>query len=134
MGKHSEKQNETPAAKNQNPGAVNGVIVIRLIVASLIFAASLLFHMTAFLSILLLALSVAVSGYDVVLDAVDRVESRDYFATPIVIVFVAVISFFIGFGLEGAALMMFYQIGRILIAYAEERTVRSAKELLCYSD
>ncbi len=134
MGKHSEKQNETPAAKNQNPGAVNGVIVIRLIVASLIFAASLLFHMPAFLSILLLALSVAVSGYDVVLDAVDRVESRDYFATPIVIVFVAVISFFIGFGLEGAALMMFYQIGRILIAYAEERTVRSAKELLCYSD
>lgn len=134
MGKHSEKQNETPAAKNQSPGAVNGVIVIRLIVASLIFAASLLFHMPAFLSILLLALSVAVSGYDVVLDAVDSVESRDYFATPIVIVFVAVVSFFIGFGLEGAALMMFYQIGRILIAYAEERTIRSAKELLCYSD
>lgn len=134
MGKHSEKQNEAPAAKNQSPGAVNGVIVIRLIVASLIFAASLLFHMPAFLSILLLALSVAVSGYDVVLDAVDSVESRDYFATPIVIVFVAVVSFFIGFGLEGAALMMFYQIGRILIAYAEERTIRSAKELLCYSD
>lgn len=134
MGKHSEKQNEAPAAKNQSPGAVNGVIVIRLIVASVIFAASLLFHMPAFLSILLLALSVAVSGYDVVLDAVDSVESRDYFATPIVIVFVAVVSFFIGFGLEGAALMMFYQIGRILIAYAEERTIRSAKELLCYSD
>ena len=134
MGKHSEKQNEAPAAKNQSPGAVNGVIVIRLIVASVIFAASLLFHMPAFLSILLLALSVAVSGYDVVLDAVDSVESRDYFAAPIVIVFVAVISFFIGFGLEGAALMMFYQIGRILIAYAEERTIRSAKELLCYSD
>ena len=51
MGKHSEKQNETPAAKNQNPGAVNGVIVIRLIVAALIFAASLLFHMPAFLSL-----------------------------------------------------------------------------------
>lgn len=134
MGKHSEKQNEAPAAKNQSPAAVNGVIVIRLIVASVIFAASLLFHMPAFLSILLLALSVAVSGYDVVLDAVDSVESRDYFATPIVIVFVAVVSFFIGFGLEGAALMMFYQIGRILIAYAEERTIRSAKELLCYSD
>ena len=104
MGKHSEKQTETPAASSRNPGSLNSIIVIRLIVASLIFAVSLIINMPSFLRILLLALSVAVSGYDVVLSAVDCVESRDYFATPIVIVFVAVISFFIGFGLEGAAL------------------------------
>ena len=63
------------------------------------------------LRILLLALSVAVSGYDVVLSAVDCVESRDYFATPIVIVFVAVISFFIGFGFFalGVAFNVIYQ-------------------------
>ena len=134
MGKHSEKQTETPAASSRNPGSLNSIIVIRLIVASLIFAVSLIINMPSFLRILLLALSVAVSGYDVVLSAVDCVEPRDYFATPIVIVFVAVISFFIGFGLEGAALMMFYQIGLILISYADERTVKSAKELLCYSD
>lgn len=134
MGKHSEKQTEASAAKSREPGSLNSIIVIRLIVASLIFAVSLIIKMPSFLRILLLALSVAVSGYDVVLDAVDSVESRDYFATPIIIVFVAVISFFIGFGLEGAALMMFYQIGLILIAYAQERTVKSAKELLCYSD
>ena len=134
MGKHSEKQTETPAASSRNLGSLNSIIVIRLIVASLIFAVSLIINMPSFLRILLLALSVAVSGYDVVLSAVDCVESRDYFATPIVIVFVAVISFFIGFGLEGAALMMFYQIGLILISYADERTVKSAKELLCYSD
>lgn len=134
MGKHSEKQTETPAASSRNPGSLNSIIVIRLIVASLIFAVSLIINMPSFLRILLLALSVAVSGYDVVLSAVDCVESRDYFSTPIVIVFVAVISFFIGFGLEGAALMMFYQIGLILISYADERTVKSAKELLCYSD
>ena len=134
MGKHSEKQNESSAVKREISGGVDGIMVIRLIIASLIFAVSLIFNMPSFLRILLLALSVAVSGYDVVLDAVDSVESRDYFATPIVIVFVAVISFFIGFGLEGAALMMFYQIGMILISYAEERTIKSAKELLCYSD
>ena len=134
MGKHSEKQNEASTVKSQNPGGLNSVIVIRLIVASLIFAVSLIVKMPSLVRILLLALSVVVSGYDVALDAVNSVESGDYFATPIVIVFVAVISFFIGFGLEGAALMMFYQIGQILIAYAKERTVRSAKELLCYSD
>ena len=134
MGKHSEKQNEAPAVKSQIPGGLNGIIVIRLIIASLIFAVSLIVKMPSLVRTLLLALSVVVSGYDVVLAAVDSVESRDYFATPIVIVFVAVISFFIGFGLEGAALMMFYQIGQILITYAKERTVKSAKELLCYSD
>lgn len=134
MGKHSDKQTDTPAANSRNPGSLNSIIVIRLIVASLIFAVSLIINMPSFLRILLLVLSVAVSGYDVVLAAIDCVESRDYFATPIVIVFVAVISFFIGFGLEGAALMMFYQIGLILISYADERTVKSAKELLRYSD
>ena len=134
MGKHSEKQNEASTVKSQNQGGLNSIIVIRLIVASLIFAVSLIVKMPSLVRILLLALSVVVSGYDVALDAVNSVESGDYFATPIVIVFVAVISFFIGFGLEGAALMMFYQIGQILIAYAQERTVKSAKELLCYSD
>ena len=134
MGKHSEKQNEASTVKSQNQGGLNSIIVIRLIIASLIFAVSLIVKMPSLVRILLLALSVVVSGYDVALDAVNSVESGDYFATPIVIVFVAVISFFIGFGLEGAALMMFYQIGQILIAYAKERTVKSAKELLCYSD
>ena len=134
MGKHSEKQNEASTVKCQNQGGLNSIIVIRLIIASLIFAVSLIVKMPSLVRILLLALSVVVSGYDVALDAVNSVESGDYFATPIVIVFVAVISFFIGFGLEGAALMMFYQIGQILIAYAQERTVKSAKELLCYSD
>ena len=134
MGKHSEKQNEASTVKSQNQGGLNSIIVIRLIIASLIFAVSLIVKMPSLVRILLLALSIVVSGYDVALDAVNSVESGDYFATPIVIVFVAVISFFIGFGLEGAALMMFYQIGQILIAYARERTVKSAKELLCYSD
>lgn len=134
MGKHSEKQNEASTVKSQNQGGLNSIIVIRLIIASLIFAVSLIVKMPSLVRILLLALSIVVSGYDVALDAVNSVESGDYFATPIVIVFVAVISFFIGFGLEGAALMMFYQIGQILIAYAQERTVKSAKELLCYSD
>ena len=99
MGKHSEKQNEASTVKSQSPGGLNSIIVIRLIVASLIFAVSLIVKMPSLVRILLLALSVVVSGYDVALDAVNSVESGDYFATPIVIVFVAVISFFIGFGL-----------------------------------
>ena len=134
MGKHSEKSNDAPPVSSKKSGGLDGVIVIRLIVASLIFAVSLIITMPSFLRILLLILSVAVSGYDVVLSAVDRVEARDYFATPIIIVFVTAISFFIGFGHEGAALMMFYQIGLMLISYADDHTRKTAKELLCYQD
>ncbi len=134
MGKHSEKPNEAPTVSSKKSSVLDGVIVIRLIVASLIFAVSLIITMPSFLKILLLVLSVAVAGYDVIFTAIDSVEARDYFATPIIIVFVTAISFFIGFGHEGAALMMFYQIGLMLISYADDRTRKSAKELLRYQD
>lgn len=135
MGKHSEpaKKQPAPAAKRA-PAPLDGILVIRLIIASLIFAVSLIVKMPGFLTVILLVLSAAVAGYDVVLEAVDAVENRDYFATPIIIVFVAVLSFVLGFRLEGAAVVMLYKIGLALIAYAEERTRQSATELLQYQD
>lgn len=132
MGKHSEKVNKAPAKERRKPGTLDGAVVMRLILASLVFAVSLIVKMPGFLRALMLAVSVVVSGYDVIFAAIDSVEAKDYFATPIIIVFVTFVSFFIGFGLEGAALMMFYQIGMLLIGYASEHTKKSAIELLRY--
>lgn len=95
---------------------------------------SLIVKMPAFASILLLVLSAAVAGYDICLQAVNSVENGDYFATPLVVVFIAAISYVIGFASEGAALILLYQIGLRLIAYAAERTRKSAIELLRYQD
>lgn len=112
----------------------NTMIVIRLAVASVIFAVSLIVSMPEFLSIILLVLAAAAAGYDIVLQAMSAIEEGDYFSVPVVVVFIALLSYFIGFAIEGAALILLYQIGILLINYADEHTRKSAMELLNYQD
>jgi len=124
-----------PKIKKPKQGSgLDSIMVIRLAVAAVIFAVSLIIDMPKFLSLILLVLSAVVAGYDIVLSAINAVEEGDYFATPLVIVFVSVIAYVIGFGVEGAALLILYQIGLLLIAYADERTKKTAMELLQYQD
>lgn len=110
------------------------LIVIRLVVASVIFAVSLIVSMPEFLSIILLVLAAAAAGYDIVLQAMSSIEEGDYFSVPVVVVFIALLSYFIGFAIEGAALILLYQIGLMLINYAEDHTKKAALELLNYQD
>jgi Cd2+/Zn2+-exporting ATPase len=109
-------------------------MVIRLVVASVIFAFSLIVSMPEFLSIILLVLSAAAAGYDIVLQAMNSIEEGDYFAVPVVVVFITLLSYLIGFAIEGAALVLLYQIGLMLINYADEHTRKSALDLLSYQD
>lgn len=134
MSQRSDHAKHTAKSAGREAGALDTILVIRLVVASVIFSVSLIVKMPAFVSILLLVIAAIVAGYDIVLNAVNSVEGGDYFATPLVVVFVAAISYVIGFGAEGAALVILYQIGLLLIAYADERTRKSAKELLQYQD
>jgi len=122
------------AAKAQ-AGNFNSVLIIRLVAASILFAASLLFtKLPGFVNIIILAVAAAAAGYDVAIEAIDYALDKDYFATPLVIVFVTLVSFIIGFPAEGAALPILYQIGMFLISYAEDRSRKSAIELLQYHD
>ena len=131
--KDSKAKHVTPKASSDN-GLFSTLILIRLVISSVIFAASLIVQMPDFLSTVLLALSAIVAGYDIIIEAVNAVEARDYFATPLVVLVIAVLSYVIGFGIEGAALVMLYQIGLMMIAYVEDRTKRTAHELLKYQD
>lgn len=110
------------------------VLIIRLVAATVIFAVALVVKLTGFVYVLLLALSAVVAGYDLVLAGLQAVEERDYFATPLVVVLITAISFVINFASEGTALVILYQIGLLLIAYADDRTRKSAMELLRYQD
>ena len=67
-------------------------------------------------------------------DRVNSVEKGEYFATPLIIIVVTVLSFVIGFAAEGAALIILYQIGLILLAYTKDKTKKSALDLLHYQD
>jgi len=133
MSHSSSRSNRTTSGKPAAAG-LDTVLVIRLVIASVIFAVSLILNIPDFVSTVLLIVSALVAGYDVVLEAAGSLQSGNVFSMQTIIIFVASVSFIIGFGLEGAALVILYQIGLRLIAYASERTKKSAMELLQYSD
>lgn len=105
-------------------------LIVRLALASVLFAVSLIVKMPVAVKIIILVLAAAAAGYDLVLDAINNITSGGYFATPVIISFVALVSFIIGFAVEGVALIILYQIGGLLIKYAGERTKKTAAELI----
>ncbi len=105
-------------------------LVIRLVIATVVFAISLIVSMPDFVSIILLVLVSVIAGYDIILSAVDAVEGGSFFDTPVIVVVTAVLAFFIGFGIEGAALVLLYQIGMLLLRFAKDHTKKAALELV----
>ena len=109
---------------------LNNSLVIRLVIASVIFALSLIIDMPDFAAVLLLVLASVLAGYDIIMKAVEAVEGGDFTAAPLIVAVTAVLAFFIGFGVEGAALVLLYQIGLLLLKYAQEHTRKAALDLI----
>lgn len=122
-------------ASGKDPMAFDTLLIIRLVAASLIFAAALVLgNLPGFVSVILLVLSAVVAGYDIALDAVSDFSDRDFFSTSVVVTAITVVSCIIGFPAEAAALVLLYQIGLILVSYAEEKSRLSAIGLLRYHE
>lgn len=116
------------------PDVLNSTVVIRIVIASVIFAVSLIISMPEFLRIILMMIATVAAGYDIVLKAVSEVENGNFISPPVLTVIIAVTAFFIGFSIEGTALIILYQIGTLLLEYAKERTVKAALGLLDVQD
>ena len=134
MSQNPDRKKRSSSAGPSDTGTISSVVVIRLVIASIVFAVSLIVEMPDFIKTILLVLSAVAAGYDIVMKAFSAVEEGDFFATPVVVVLIAVIAFFIGFAVESAALLILYQIGLMLIDYAVEHTKKSALELIQYQD
>ena len=92
MSPKSDHVKHKASAPAKEPAALDTILVIRLVIASVIFAVSLIVKMPTLVSIALLIVAAVAAGYDVILNAVNSVEKGDYFATPVVVVFITVIS------------------------------------------
>lgn len=114
--------------------ALENTLVIRLVAASVAFAISLILPLPEFAQIILLVLSTVIAGYDIILNAAHEVENGNYLETPVLVSLITVLAFFINFKIEGAALVLLYQIGLLLLNYAIEHTKKTALELLKYQD
>lgn len=132
MGLHTNSKERPESSAVKMKEMPRGLLVIRLVIASVIFAVSSAVSMPAVIRVILLAVAALVAGYDVILDAINSVESGDYFGASVIVVFVAFIAFVIGFAADATAMVVLYKVGQILIEYVRDRTLISAEELLRY--
>ena len=112
------------------PGGLDLILIGRLVLAAILLAVALLVKMPVAVKIIILVLSAAASGYDLALKAFDSVLAGDFFAAPIIVLFVTFVSFLVGFGAESAAMLIIYQLSLLVIPYVEKRARGSALELL----
>lgn len=127
---HTKERPENNAIKTKD--MPRGILVIRLVIASVIFSVSSVVSMPAIVRTILLIVATLIAGYDIILDAINSIESGDYFGVSVILLFVAVIGFVIGYGIEASASIILYKVAGILLNYVSERTVLSAEELMRY--
>ena len=105
-------------------------LIGRLVIAAVLFAVSLLVSAPAWAHIVLYAFAAIIAGYDLVIQAINSVEEKNFFAPSLLLCAVALVSFIIGFASEGAALLIVYQLGLLVIALVDSRSRKSALEML----
>lgn len=109
----------------ERSGGVDTILLVRLAAASVLLAVSLVLELSELLRTVLLAAAVVAAGYDIALKAVHSVQRKDFFAAPVVVLFVTAAALISGFFAETAAMVVLYQLGSALVAYSQERLQQS---------
>ena len=122
--------NDFLTAVPRREGGFSLTLLLRLVVAAVLLALALMAKMPTVFRVIVMILSAGIASYDLVVEMVDAVYEGDYFAPSVLYVLIAVLAFVIGYGWEGALLMILYQLGSALIDAAAKRSRRSAQELI----
>ncbi len=134
MNKFIERMAQLLKDSGEESGKTSRFLVIRLLVSGLIFALAVILSMSTALRIVLLVLSALAAGYDLVLDAINSVEERDFFATSVILVLAALLAFIVNYPADAAAMLLVYQCGKLVIALVDDRSRKAAHELLSDAD
>ena len=125
--------NERPrfAVKSKSAaGSPDMILIGRLILAAVLLILGAFVIKNQVVRVILLVLSAIASAFDLGLKAFDSVLEKDYFAAPILVLFIAFVSFLIGYPTEGAAMLLLYQLSILVVEYARKRTRSAALDLL----
>ena len=125
--------NERPrfAVKSKSAaGSPDMILIGRLILAAVLLILGAFVIKNQVVRVILLALSAIASAFDLGLKAFDSVLEKDYFASPILVLFIAFVSFLIGYPSEGSAMLLLYQLSILVVEYARKRTRSAALDLL----
>ena len=134
MGPEKTRAKHSAEKPERKQGSFEVALPIRLVISLVLVIISVLFRMPVLIRIILLILAAVLSGYDIFLSAVDSIAEKKYFSSAIVVLFAAVLSFVIGFALEGTLMVLFHQLSGLLIEYTRKRALVSAKGLAANLD
>ncbi len=103
-------------------------LLIRLALSVILFCVGLIASAKGKLGLLFMLLSFLISGYDVILRAITQAANERRIGEEMVITIAAVLAFVINAGYEAAAVMIIYQAGFAMRAYALELTRGSLRD------
>lgn len=122
---------DKPAAGEDQGFDFNLLFSVRLVVASLLFAAALvLTKIPEPWPPIMLAASALLAGYDIIAGAILAIINQSYFDKYVLIISAAVLAFALGQSTEGTALILLFQLGGTLADYTLERNRRSVLNTL----
>ena len=123
---------ETEASRMREASILyrNRLLILRLAAASVLFSYVLIRTPEDWLKVVLLIAASLIAGYDCLIQAARAFMNRYFTSESLIVSFVAVLSFVIGFGEEGTALMILYPALKLLINAEEENVLNQALKLL----
>ena len=130
MSQRNERPRYAAKAANLPSLSPNTILFGRLALAALFLILAVFVFDNNIVKIVLLVLSALASGFDLGIKAFDSILEKKFLATPIILLFVAFVSFLVGFGSEAAAMLLLYQLSLLVTAYVKRKTRASAMQLL----
>ena len=128
--KRVKKEKEASQKREASILHRNRLLILRLAAASLIFAYILIRTPDEWLRLLLLIAASVLAGFECLRDAFRALINRYLTAEALIVSFVAIISFLVGFGEEGTALMILFPALKLLVTAEEENVQNQALKML----
>lgn len=130
MGQVLDRIKSLAGRKANASGIPDAVLIARIVIAAVLTAVALLIKLPAAARYALLILAVIAAGFDLGIEAVEAVMNKDFFAAPVILILVAVVSIILGYPGDSAAAVILYQVCLAALRYAQARTKASALELV----
>ena len=105
---------------------IERLLLVRLAVSAILFAFIIIADLSSALEILLLILSALIAGADQLLQAIEAVRKHEFLDDSILISLIVILSFLIGFSAEGDALIILYQVSRLMIRIMIDKSRKDA--------
>lgn len=102
------------------------LLILRIAIASLIFASVLIFDFSPYVKTILLAVAALLCIFDTAVDALIHIIRLEFFESSVIVVLTTLILFIIGFASEAVSMLILYRVGSALIDYFADTRKASA--------